>query len=98
MSAFVLVVQLEIKPKVVDDFMPLALANAEASRTTEPGCRQFDVLVDPKDPTRVMFYEVYDDGAAFDAHQQTAHFKRYLDLAIRHLASRSRTVYARLAP
>lgn len=98
MAAFALVVNLEIHKDAVDKFMPIAMENAKATRETEPGCRQFDVLVDPKDPTRVMFYEVYDDGAAFDAHQQTAHFKRYLDLGLRHLASRNRNVYARLAP
>jgi len=59
-SAFVLVVHLQIKPGAVDRFMPLALENAEATRETEPGCRQFDVMVDPQDATRILFCEVYD--------------------------------------
>jgi len=96
--SFVLVVNLEIKANDVDRFMAMALENAKASRETEPGCKQFDVLVDPKDKTKVMFYEVYADEAAFEAHQQTAHFKSYFDKALGYLASRSRAFYTRTAP
>ena len=98
MSAFVLVVHVEIKPNAVDKFMPLLLENAKAARETEPGCRQFDIVVDPKDPTKVVFYEVYDSEAAFQAHQQTPHFKKYLDNAVQYLSSRVRTAYTRVAP
>lgn len=96
--SFVLVVNLEIKPGDVERFMPMALENAKSSRETEPGCRQFDVLVDPNDRTKVMFYEVYADEAAFQAHQQTAHFKKYFDTALGYLVSRGRTFYQRVAP
>jgi quinol monooxygenase YgiN len=96
--SFVLTVQLQIKPEAVAKFMPLALENAKASREQEPGCQQFDVLVDPEDPTRVMFYEVYDDELAFEAHQQTPHFRKYFDTALPYLASRRRTAYRRAAP
>jgi (4S)-4-hydroxy-5-phosphonooxypentane-2,3-dione isomerase len=98
MAAFVLAVNLEIKRDDVDRFMAMALENAKATRETEPGCRQFDVLVDPKDRTKVMFYEVYDDEAAFEAHQKTAHFKAYFDKALGYLAARGRTFYSRVAP
>ena len=74
---FVLQVNLRIKPESVDAFMKKALENATAARK-EPGCRQFDVLVDPKDKTKVMLYEIYNDDKAFEAHQQTPHFKKYL--------------------
>ena len=69
--------------------MKKALENAREARK-EPGCRQFDVLVDPNDKTRVMLYEVYDDDKAFEAHQQTPHFKKYLAEAVPLLASRER--------
>ena len=98
MSKFVLVVHLEIKPDAVAQFMPLALTNAKMTRETEAGCRQFDVVVDPKDPTKVVFYEVYDNEAAFQSHQQTVHFKQYVDTALQYLTSRTRTQYQRLAP
>jgi len=98
MSAFVLVVHLQINPDAVERFMPLALANARMTRETERGCRQFDVVVDPKDSSKVVFYEVYDNESAFEAHQQTPHFKQYIDTAVQYLSTRTRTAYTRVAP
>jgi autoinducer 2-degrading protein len=92
--AFVLVVNIRIKPESVDKFMQGLKANAREARK-EPGCRQFDVLVDPKDKTKVMLYEVYDDEKAFEAHQQTAHFKKYVAEAVPLLASRERQVFTK---
>ncbi len=94
---FVLSVDLRIKPENVESFTKKAVENAADSRK-EPGCKQFDVLVDPKDRTQVLLYEVYADEKAFDAHQQTAHFKRYVAEAVPLLASRERHVWKRVAP
>ena len=94
---FVLSVDLVIKPENVEAFTKKAIENAADSRK-EPGCRQFDVLVDPKDKTRLMLYEVYVDDKAFDAHQQTAHFKKYVTEAVPLLASRERHNWKRVAP
>jgi autoinducer 2-degrading protein len=87
--SLVLQVQIMIKPENVDSFMQKVIENAKAART-EPGCRQFEVLVDPGDKTKVMLYEVYDDQKAFEAHQAGAAFKKYLAEAVPLLASRSR--------
>ena len=91
---FVLQVNLRIKPENVDAFMKKALENAREARK-EPGCKQFDVLVDPKDATRVMLYEIYNDEKAFEAHQATPHFKKYVAEAVPLLASRERQVWKR---
>ena len=93
--SFALVVNIRIKPESVDAFMQRLKENASAARK-EPGCRQFDVLVDPKDKTRVMLYEVYDDDQAFETHQQTPHFKKYFAEAVPLLASRERHLFTRV--
>jgi (4S)-4-hydroxy-5-phosphonooxypentane-2,3-dione isomerase len=98
MSGFALMVKLRIKADSVDKFMTAVQENGKAARETEPGCRTFDILVDPNDPTSAMLYEVYDDEAAFEAHQKTAHFKKYLDTALQWLESRERQFYRRAAP
>lgn len=98
MSAFTLIVHLQAKPDQVDQFMEMALENAAATRSTEPGCQQFDVLVDPEDKTRIAFYEVYDNKQAFETHQQTPHFKKYFENALPLLADRERTFFSRVAP
>jgi autoinducer 2-degrading protein len=92
--SFVLTVSIRIKPENVEAFLQGALENARNARK-EPGCRQFEVLVDPQDRTSVMLFEVYDDDKAFEAHQQTPHFKKYLAEVVPLLASRERSVWKR---
>ena len=92
--SFVLLVNIRIKPENVDRWMKMALDNAREARK-EPGCRQFEVLVDPKDKTKVVLFEIYDDDKAFEVHQQTPHFKQYLAEAVPLLASRERQVFAK---
>lgn len=93
--SFVLEVKIRIKPDSVDAFMAKLADNAKAART-EPGCRTFDVSVDPNDKTSVMLYEVYADEKAFQAHQETPHFQKYLAEAIPLLASRERKFWRRI--
>lgn len=92
--SFVLVVNIRVKEENLDKWMPLALENAREARK-EPGCRQFEVLVDPKDRAKVMLYETYDDEKAFEAHQATPHFKKYIAEAVPLLASRERQVFTK---
>jgi len=87
--SLVLQVNIKIKPENVDSFMKKVIENAKAARS-EPGCRQFEVLVSPDDKTSIMLYEVYDDQKAFEAHQAGAAFKKYLAEAVPLLASRER--------
>jgi (4S)-4-hydroxy-5-phosphonooxypentane-2,3-dione isomerase len=93
--SFVLEVKIRIKPEQVENFMAKLAENAKSART-EPGCKTFDVSVDPNDKTSVMLYEVYADDKAFEAHQATPHFKKYLAEAIPLLASRERRFWKRV--
>jgi quinol monooxygenase YgiN len=93
--SLVLQVDIRIKPENVAAFMQKLAVNAAAARK-EAGCRQFDVLVDPKDATHVMLYEIYADEGAFEAHQQTPQFKAYIAEAVPLLASRERHIWKRL--
>jgi quinol monooxygenase YgiN len=87
--SLVLQVNIKIKPENVDTFMKKVLENGKAARS-EPGCRQFEVLVDPEDKTSIMLFEVYDDQKAFEEHQARAPFKKYVAEAVPLLASRER--------
>ena len=93
--SFVLEVKIRIKPEQVENFMAKLAENAKGARA-EPGCKTFDVSVDPNDKTSVMLYEVYADEKAFQAHQETPHFKKYLAEAIPLLASRERKFWRRV--
>jgi autoinducer 2-degrading protein len=93
--SFVLQVDIRIKAENVRAFMEKLAENAAAARK-EAACSQFDVVVDPKDATHVMLYEVYSDEKAFEAHQQTAAFKKYVAEAVPLLASRERHIWKRV--
>jgi autoinducer 2-degrading protein len=95
--SLILAVNIRIKPENVDAFMPMVLANARAARK-ESGCRQFEVLADPADRTKIMLFEIYDDEKAFESHQQTPHFKKYVAEAVPLLASRERQFLKRALP
>jgi (4S)-4-hydroxy-5-phosphonooxypentane-2,3-dione isomerase len=69
-------VNLDIVPAQFDTFMALAKVNGAAT-PKDPGAHEFNIVVSQKDPHHVMFYEVYDNAAALDAHRATEHFKTY---------------------
>jgi autoinducer 2-degrading protein len=93
--SYVLQVQISVQPENLDKFMSKLMENATAARK-EPGCKTFDVLVDPQDKTKLMLYEIYADEKAFEAHQATPHFKKYLAEAVPLLASRERRFWKRV--
>jgi (4S)-4-hydroxy-5-phosphonooxypentane-2,3-dione isomerase len=85
-SAFAIMVDFRLKPGALPLFRPLIDANARASCADEPGCQRFDVLEPEGEPDRIVLYEIYDDGAAFEAHTRTAHFKSFDAESARHVA------------
>lgn len=74
---FVVVAEFAVRPDRLDAFLPAARDDARDSGAKEAGCRQFDIAVEPGDPVGVVFYEVYADRIAFDAHLETPHAARF---------------------
>jgi (4S)-4-hydroxy-5-phosphonooxypentane-2,3-dione isomerase len=77
---FVVIVDFEIVPAHAAAFARAMHENAAASVRDAPGCLQFDVCVDPKQPHHTFLYEVYADADAFAAHLKTPHFHTFNDL------------------
>jgi len=78
--SFVVLPEFHVAPENLTAFLAAARADAEASLAREPGCLQFDVVVQQgTNPAKVLFYEVYTDRAAFDAHLQTPHLATFRD-------------------
>jgi autoinducer 2-degrading protein len=69
----VTLVEINIKPERVDEFMDVFRANHEGS-IKEPGNLRFDVLQDPELATRFFIYEAYQNDEAVLAHKQTPHY------------------------
>jgi len=77
MEAYVIIAEVTVPAERLDEFLTHSLDDARNSVATEPGCRQFDLNVSADGSPTVVFYEVYDDRAAFEAHLQTPHFFRW---------------------
>ena len=61
----------------------------------EPGVKLFIVHRAMENPAQFLFYELFEDASAFDAHQKTAHFKALIvGEGVPRLAKRERTQYA----
>ena len=73
----VVCVEFEIEPGQNDVFMATVRTNAEQSFNEEVGCQQFDVCQDRQFPNSSLWYEVYDDEAAFVTHKLTSHYSAF---------------------
>eukprot|EP00553_Chaetoceros_curvisetus_P008484 CAMPEP_0204614750 /NCGR_PEP_ID=MMETSP0717-20131115/2401_1 /ASSEMBLY_ACC=CAM_ASM_000666 /TAXON_ID=230516 /ORGANISM="Chaetoceros curvisetus" /LENGTH=106 /DNA_ID=CAMNT_0051627499 /DNA_START=354 /DNA_END=674 /DNA_ORIENTATION=+ len=70
---FCVVVQAEIKPDRMEEFLDLIEKDAVGSRA-EPGCIRFDVVQSQEDPNKFIFYEVYKDIESVKFHKEQPHF------------------------
>jgi len=88
---FVMLVKLEIKPALLDEFTVAILKNAALSIDRDPGCLRFDVLQQADDPTRWVLYEVYDKEQAWVDHRNAAHFLAFMEVGNRAIVTREAT-------
>ena len=75
--AFVVIAEFRVKPGCMEAFLAAAQDDASHSVKDEAGCRQFDVIRPETHADAVVFYEVYDSRADFDAHLETLHLERF---------------------
>jgi autoinducer 2-degrading protein len=66
-------VHVQVKPEHLAAFIAATQRNHEESMQ-EPGCRRFDVLQSPADPSHFMLYEAYACAEDAAAHKLTAHY------------------------
>jgi quinol monooxygenase YgiN len=76
-GSHVVIAELEVKPERLGVFVALARSFAAECLAREPGCRQFQVVRLESTPHHVLFFEAYDDAAAFDAHRASDHLVRF---------------------
>jgi quinol monooxygenase YgiN len=96
--AYCLAVRWTIKEGELDAVLAALGPLAEASRE-EPGCLLYQAHRSPDDPNVVFLYEQYEDEAAYQAHADSEHFKRYAagDIFNR-TEARDRAIYETFEP
>jgi quinol monooxygenase YgiN len=74
---YVRIAELEIDPAQLDAFAAAAREVGQASVRSEDGCLVLYAVVEKRVPGRVRVFEIYRDAAAYQAHLQTPHFKKF---------------------
>ncbi|MBR3012718.1 MAG: amidohydrolase family protein [Bacteroidales bacterium] len=69
--------EIEIEPDMLDEYLAFAKEVGTVSMATEPGVVGLFSMQDKENPSKVYILEVYADRQAYEAHIQTAHFKKY---------------------
>jgi quinol monooxygenase YgiN len=78
---YVNIVDLQISPGSMTRFMGY-LADDVKGTVAEPGVREIDSEVGQKDPNHVFIFEVYNNSAAWDSHQKTTTYAKFVGLTM----------------
>lgn len=71
------IAKLVIDSAQLENYMTALKEHAETAVRVEPGVLTLYAVAEKNNPTRITVFEIYADAAAYQAHLQTAHFKKY---------------------
>jgi quinol monooxygenase YgiN len=77
-DTFGLVVRFTVRPGAEEPFDRLVRATVDKIRTHEPDTLIYACHTVPAEPHERIFYELYRNRAAFEAHEQQPHVKAFL--------------------
>ncbi len=76
-TPFVRVAHIEVDPEQRDAFISAVKEEMDESVRVEPGVLALYAVAEKDDPSRLRFFEIYADEAAYDGHLQSPHFRKY---------------------
>ncbi|MGH9170833.1 MAG: putative quinol monooxygenase [Acidimicrobiales bacterium] len=82
---FGLVVRFELLEGHAEAFDALTAETLASVRANEPGTLVYLAHSELDEPDVRVFYELYEDQAAFEVHETSPHVQRFLDQRINHL-------------
>ena len=85
---FVRIAELEIDPAQMEKYQTAVKEEMEISVRTEPGVLAIYAVAEKDNPARLRFFEMYADEAAYNAHIQSPHFKKYVAITKDMITSR----------
>ena len=77
--SFVRIAELEIDPAQLDGYNAAVKEEMETSVRVEPGVLAIYAVVEKDAPTKLTFFEIYADEAAYRAHIESPHFRKYFE-------------------
>jgi quinol monooxygenase YgiN len=76
---YVRIAELEIDPAQLESYTAAVKEEIETSVRVEPGVLAIYAVAEKDNPSRLRFFEMYADEAAYKTHRETAHFKKYAE-------------------
>jgi quinol monooxygenase YgiN len=76
-SRVVRLAELDIDPSQLEEYKAALRDEIEASIRLEPGVLTLYAISVKGNPAQIRIFEIYADAAAYEAHMQTPHFKKY---------------------
>ena len=74
---YVRIAEIEVDPSQLEAYKAAVKEQIEEAVRLEPGVLALYSVADKDDPTHVLVFEMYADVEAYNAHLETAHFKKY---------------------
>src|SRR5262245_33133481 len=76
-TPFVRVAEIEVDPAQREAFISAVKEEMDEAVRLEPGVLAIYAVAEQAVPSRLRFFEIYADEAAYDAHLESAHFRKY---------------------
>ena len=77
-ATVVRIAELEIDPAQLASYLAMVKEEMEDSIRLEPGVLAIYAVAAKDDPAKLTFFEMYADEAAYEAHRESPHFKKYV--------------------
>jgi len=74
---FVRVAEIDVDPAQREAFIAAVKEEMEESVRVEPGVLAIYAVAEKDAPSRLRFFEIYASEAAYDAHLDSPHFRKY---------------------
>jgi len=71
------IAKLQIDPAQLENYKAALKEHAETAVRVEPGVITLYAVAEKNSPTHITVFEIYANAEAYQAHLQTAHFKKY---------------------
>jgi quinol monooxygenase YgiN len=95
-EGFVVAIEIVARPGE-ENAVAAALEALIKPTMAEPGVKLFLPYRSPTDPAAFFIFELYRNEAGWAAHQQTVHFKSFVDTMLPRIAKRERVPYVPFA-
>ncbi|KPM47720.1 antibiotic biosynthesis monooxygenase [Jiulongibacter sediminis] len=70
-------VEIEIEPEYLDEYLNILKEESNASMKLEPGVISIYPMYQKDNPTEIRLLEIYANQKAYESHLETPHFKYY---------------------